>query len=254
MSDHVSEFSEKVVVVTGAGAGFGAAFSRAFAERGAAVALLDIDLNAAEHVAGAIRAQGGKAIALRCDVGDDAAVPGVFRTIAADLGGIDILINNAGLHSAEFNKGFAELGVSETRRLFDVNVFGVVNCSLAARPFMAARGGGSIVNISSIAGFGAGNTYGVSKLAVRGLTIAFSGEFAKDGVRVNAIAPGLIATDKIRADFPPEFFQRFIEMQHVKRTGEVDDIVNAALFLCSERGGFVTGETLKVAGGTTLQI
>lgn len=254
MADQAQEFAGKVAVITGAGAGFGAGFAHALAMRGAAVAVLDIDMDAARRTAASIREQGGKALEMHCDVGDDASVPRVMEKIAAEFGGIDILINNAGLHSAAFSKGFDELGLAETRRLFDVNMFGVINCALACRPFMAARGGGAVVNIASIAGFSPTTTYGVSKLAVRGVTIALSGEFAKDSIRVNAIAPGLIATDKIRADFPDEFFERFIQMQHVKRTGEVNDIVAAMLYLCSDRASFVTGETLKVAGGASLSI
>ncbi|MET0181609.1 MAG: SDR family oxidoreductase [Caulobacterales bacterium] len=254
MSNPNNEFAGKIAVVTGAGAGFGAAFCMRLASAGASVAALDIDEAAAQQTADAITKAGGKAIAAACDVGDDDGVISTIGQIAEKLGGVDILINNAGLHSAEYNIGFVQLGVARSRRLFDVNIMGVINCTLACRPFMAARGGGAILNISSISGYGSGNGYGVSKLAVRGLTIAFSGEFAKDGIRVNAIAPGLIATDKIRADFPPEFFDHFITMQHVKRTGEVQDIVEAMMFLCSDRGGFITGETLKVAGGTTLQI
>jgi 3-oxoacyl-[acyl-carrier protein] reductase len=248
------EFAGKVAVITGAGAGFGAGFSAALALRGASVAVFDIDLPAAEQTASAIRERGGAAMAVRCDVTDQTEVAGAVAKVVDAWGGVDVLINNAGLHSAEYNKSFSVLGGEKVRRLFDVNIMGVVNCSLACRPAMAARGGGVIMSLSSTAGFGSSNPYGVSKLAVRGLTVALSGEFAKDNIRVNAIAPGLIATDRIRADFPQEFFDRFLQMQHVHRTGEVEDIVQAMLYLCSDRSSFVTGETLKVGGGTNLQI
>jgi 3-oxoacyl-[acyl-carrier protein] reductase len=248
-------FDGKVAVITGAGAGFGAAFARALAQRGAAVALLDIDSAAAEHEARAIRDRGGLATGYGCDVADDAAFDDVLARIVAERGGVDILINNAGLHSAEFNKGFAELGSAASRRLIDVNIMGVVNGSVACRPVMAARGGGVILNISSIAAWSCTTAYGVSKLAVRGLTLSFAHEFAGDNIRVNAIAPGLIATDKIRGDFPPAFFDHFANtLQSVHRTGEVDDVVSAMLYLCSDQSSFVTGETLKVSGGYPLAL
>ncbi|MET0369994.1 MAG: SDR family oxidoreductase [Sphingobium sp.] len=245
-------FVGKVAIVTGAGAGFGAAFAAALAERGAVIALLDIDRAAAQGVADGI---GGDALALHCDVADSASVEAAMAQVTARFGGVDILINNAGLHSAEFNKGFAELGPEASRRLFDVNVHGVVNGSVACRASMAARGGGSIVNISSIAAWACTSAYGVSKLAVRGLTLSLAQEFAGDRIRVNAIAPGLIATDKIRGDFPQSFFDDFSNrLQLVHRTGEIDDIVAAMLYLCGSDASFVTGETLRVSGGYPLSL
>src|SRR5690606_30238125 len=137
----------------------------------------------------------------------EAAVGAAVAKVAEAFGGIDILINNAGLHSAKYNATFQALGSAEVRRLFDVNIIGVANCSLACRPVMAARGGGVMMNISSIAGYTSANPYGVSKLAVRGMTMAFAREFSEDRIRVNAIAPGLIATDVIRAEMPAELFE-----------------------------------------------
>lgn len=250
-SDPAQDFTGKVGIVTGAGAGFGAGFAHALAARGAAVVLLDIDVGAAEGVADAIRAAGGEARAVTCDVAD----PDQVAQAIDETGGLDILINNAGLHSAAYNRSFGELGHAAVRRLFDVNIMGVINCSLACRPEMARRGGGVILNIASIAAYPGLNPYGVSKLAVRGLTTAFAHEFAPDRIRVNAIAPGLIATDTIVADFPPELFAHFADtLQRVHRTGAVDDVVEAMLYFCSDRASFVTGETLKVSGGHPLAL
>ena len=171
----------------------------------------------------------------------------------ARFGGIDILINNAGKHLTKYNQPFSVLERDELRALFDVNVIGVVNCSVAARPSMAARGGGTIVNISSMASYLSGTPYSVSKLAVRGLTIAFAQEFAPDHIRVNGIAPGLMATENAMDDLPQELVDQFVnQLQLVPRLGQMDDIVRALLFLCSEDSSFVTGETLKVTGGYPL--
>src|SRR5690606_21542503 len=196
---------------------------------------------------------GKAAIPVVCDVADETSVDLAVQETIQAFGGIDLLINNAGLHSAAYNKGFRELGIAGTRRLFDVNVMGVINCTLACRESMSQRGGGAILNIASIAGYNISTTYGVSKLAVRGLTIAFAKELSPDAIRVNAIAPGLIATDTIRAEMPQSLFDQFLEMQPIKRPGEVSDIVSAMLCLRPDEASFVTGETLKVAGGDPLQ-
>jgi NAD(P)-dependent dehydrogenase (short-subunit alcohol dehydrogenase family) len=171
----------------------------------------------------------------------------------ARFGGIDILINNAGKHLMKYNQPFSVLERDEVRALFDVNVIGVVNCSVAARPSMAARGGGVIVNISSMASYLSATPYAVSKLAVRGLTIAFASEFAADHIRVNAIAPGLMATENAIADLPQSIVDDIVnEKQMIHRLGTMDDIVQAMLYLCSDESSFVTGETLRVTGGTPL--
>ena len=111
------------------------------------------------------------------------------------------------------------------------------------------------MNVSSIAGFMATSPYGVSKLAVRGLTMAFATELAGDKIRVNAVAPGLMATENALADLPQELVDRFVgELQLVKRLGQMDDIAKTVLFLCSDDASFITGETIKVSGGYPLAI
>jgi 3-oxoacyl-[acyl-carrier protein] reductase len=249
------EFAGRVAFITGAGSGFGTAFAHALCARGAAAAIIDIDLPAAERVAAQLRDAGHRAIAVQCDVADEGQVQSAVEATVAALGGIDILINNAGLHSEKYNKTFGALGGPAVRRLMDVNVMGVIYCSLACQKALAVSGSGCIVNISSIAGYMSTNAYGVSKLAVRGLTIGFAGEFAPDKIRVNAIAPGLMSTDVIRAELAPEMFTQFADnLQLIHRTGEVDDVVQAMLHLCSTRASFMTGETIKVAGGYPLSI
>jgi len=177
-----------------------------------------------------------------------------MSAVAATRGGIDILVNNAGLHSAAYNKPSAELGVARLRRLFDVNVMGVYICSLAARPAMSGRDGAAIVNLSSSAAYANRAAYGVSKLAVRGVTVQLAREFAADGIRVNAIAPGLILTDTIRAELPEDDVARVMGQQVLPRAGAERDIVDALLFLVSPASSFVTGETLRVTGGFALSV
>jgi 3-oxoacyl-[acyl-carrier protein] reductase len=243
-----------VAVITGGGRGFGQAFGVALAACGAHVVLADIDAAAAESAAAEIAAKGGSASAAACDVADEDSVAAVIDQVTARHGGIDILVNNAGLHSAAYNKPSAELGIASLRRLFDVNVMGTYICSLAARPAMSGRAGAAVVNLSSSAAYANRSAYGVSKLAVRGATTQLAREFAGDGIRVNAIAPGLIFTDTIRAELSPGDVTRVMGQQVLSREGEEQDIVDALLFLVSPAASFITGETLRVTGGFALSV
>ncbi len=249
-----SEHRHRVAFITGGGRGFGKAFGNALAERGARVVLADIDLAAAEEAAIELRKKGGEVLPLACNVADEAQVAeAIARTVEA-YGGIDILINNAGLHSVAYNQPLATLGIARLRQLFDVNVMGAMICSLAARPVMANRENASIINISSVAAFGCPTAYGVSKLAVRGLTITIAREFKFDGIRANAIAPGLIFTDTIRAELPKHQIDLVMSQQILDREGEERDIVEMMLYLVSNKASFITGETFRVSGGFSLYV
>jgi 3-oxoacyl-[acyl-carrier protein] reductase len=248
------DYDGRTAIVTGGSRGLGVAFVRALAERGAHVALFDVDGEEARTAAAGLRQAGFSATAYQCDVADERQVSEHVAAVVADHGGIDILINNAGLHSVEYNRPMVELGVDRLRHLFDVNVNGIMICTLAARHSMVGRSGAVILNISSNASYPCTTGYGVSKLAVRGLTAAFAHEFAGLGIRVNAIAPGLTFTETIRAELPPETVARVMDLQLLKREGAVGDIVEAMLFLCSERAAFITGATLRVDGGALLNV
>jgi NAD(P)-dependent dehydrogenase (short-subunit alcohol dehydrogenase family) len=241
------EFEGRAAVITGGGRGFGKAFGLALAERGAAVALIDVDLPAAEQAAAEI---GGKARAFAGDVTDPERMQAVMDEVAREHGGIDILVNNAGLHSQSYSRPITEMGVEKTARLFQVNIMGIVICTMAAKEAMSGRKGASIVNIASSAAYPPSTAYGVSKLAARGLTLAFSRELGPLGVRVNAIAPGLIFTDTIRAELSQENIKMVMAQQVLKREGAERDIVDALLYLVSDKASFVTGETLRVTGGS----
>lgn len=239
----------KVAVVTGGARGFGKSFGDALAQEGTFVALIDRDATEVEAAAADIRSKGGLATGFAGDVTDEARMGAVMQDIASAHGGIDIVINNAGLHSDEYSQPIEVMGAAKVRRLFDVNIMGTVIVTLAAKPFMEGRAGTSIVNIASSAAHMGGTAYGTSKLAVAGLTITFAREFAAAGVRVNAISPGLILTDTIRDELPEATKARVKAMQFLDAYGEEQDIVEAMLYLTSDRARFITGETLRVTGG-----
>ncbi len=248
------EHDGKVAIITGGGRGFGKAFGHALAAHGAHVYLLDIDLAAAEAAAAEIQGLGGLATGLACDVADEQPFQAIVTSIVARHGGVDILINNAGLHSTEYNQCVANLGIDKIRRLFDVNVMGVLIGSIAAREAMSGRLGAAIVNVSSVGAYQCGTIYGVSKLGVIGLTMNLAKEFAGEGIRVNAIAPGMIMTDTIAAEFPPAAIAMVRQQQFLDQAGEEADVVEAMLYLVSSRSKFTTGETLRISGGMSVSV
>jgi NAD(P)-dependent dehydrogenase (short-subunit alcohol dehydrogenase family) len=246
-------FANRTAVITGGAVGFGRAFARALAADGASVVIADVDVETAEHTAAELNSAGGRAIAVSCDVADPAQVDAAVAAASGQFGGIDIVINNAGLHLMKYNQPFTALSRKEIRDLFDVNVMGVINVTLACRDSMRERGGGVVLNISSMAGYLSATPYAVSKLTVRGLTVAFATELAPDRIRVNAIAPGLMNTESALADLPTTLIDEFVhKRQLVHRLGTMDDVVSAMLFLCSDEASFITGETVKVSGGYPL--
>ncbi|MDO8733293.1 MAG: SDR family oxidoreductase [Actinomycetota bacterium] len=245
----------KVAFITGGAIGFGYAFAEALAAEGAAVVIAEINMPAAEEAVAKLQSAGYRALAVDCDVASAEAVDAAVAKTIAEFGGVDILINNAGLHLTKYNLPFSTLDRADVRALFDVNLMGVVNCNLACLESMRSRGGGNIISLSSMASNSSTSPYGVSKLAVRGLTIAFAREFADAGIRVNAISPGLMATPSAMADLPEPMITSIVnDMQSIHRLGSIADIVNMMLFLISEEGSFITGETYRVSGGAALSI
>lgn len=245
----MGEWQGRTALITGGGRGFGKAFGTALAKAGAHAVLVDVDKEAAHDAAAEIRMAGGSAEGLCGDVTDEAGMAEVMAKAAAMNAGIDLLINNAGLHSDEYGQPIGKLGLAKMRRLFDVNVMGVVCCTLAAVPYMKGRVGASIVNISSSAAHLGGSPYGDSKLAVAGLTITLARELGTDGIRVNAVSPGLILTETIARELPEATKMRVKAMQMIDLDGHEDDVVEALMYLASRKARFVTGEIVRVTGG-----
>jgi len=240
------------VLVTGAARGLGRAFALAFAERGDTVAAADLDADAAAETA---RLAGGGAIGLRVDVADAESVRAVVDAVASQLGGVDVLVNNAGLYAGLRRGPFHELDEGEWDRVMAVNVKGTWLCASACVPHMRRAGGGAIVNIASTtalngsAGFA---HYVASKGAVIALTRSMAREVGPLGIRVNAIAPGFTLTEASRELFAgegidPETYA--LDRGSLKRPAQPDDVVGAALWLAGEGAGYVTGQTVVVDGG-----
>jgi 3-oxoacyl-[acyl-carrier protein] reductase len=244
--------NKKVAVVTGAGHGMGRAYAEGLAREGASVLVTDIDGEAAHTVAKDIDDHGGAAVAVRCDIADDAQVQSAADTAVERFGGIDILVNNAALHFTKWTGPFSSFTLAEIGSLFDVNVLGVVRMTQACRPSMTQRGGGVVVNISSTSGYSSHSPYGVTKLSVRGLTVAFARELGPSGIRVNGIAPGIVYTESAISAVGDERLAEHRSGQVLDHRGETRDVVETMLFLVSDDARMITGETIKVAAGLIL--
>ncbi len=247
-------FSGQVALVTGAAAGIGRATALAFAQQGLKVVLADIDEAGIRDGAETIRAAGGEAIAVRCDVTRDEQVKELIEQTLAQFGRLDYAFNNAGI---EIEQGrLAEGSEAEFDAIMGVNVKGVWLCMKHQLPVMLAQGGGAIVNTASVAGLGAApkmSIYAASKHAVIGLTKSAAIEYAKKQIRVNAVCPAVIDTDMFRRAYEadPRKAEFAAAMHPVGRIGKVDEIAAAVLYLCSDGAAFTTGHALAVDGGAT---
>lgn len=251
----MSRLAGRVAAITGGGAGIGVEYARALLDEGVDVALIDRDGDLVAATARELEDAGeGRVLAVAADVTDEEAVDSAAAEVEKAFGRLDILINNAGLHLPEWNKQPTLLDNDRWRRLLDVNVVGIVNVTRAFRPLLSAAPAAVVVNQGSMAGHRPTSSYGISKLAVRGLTVALATELAADGIRVVSLAPGAVATEGVLASVPKDRLDALVDIQLVPRLAEPADLVGPLLFLCSEESAFITGETLCPSGGYALQV
>lgn len=241
----------KVSIITGAAQGIGLATALKFAHEGAIVALCDVKQAAVDAAVAQFQATGAQAVGFVVDVTQRDMVDGAVKAVIEKFGRIDVLVNNAGItQDARLQK----MTLEQFDRVIDVNLRGVFHCAQAVTDTMVAQGSGVILNASSVVGiygnFGQTN-YAATKFGVIGFTKTWSRELGPKGIRVNAVAPGFIATP-ILDSMPDKVIEDMISRVPLKRLGRAEDIANVYAFLASDEAAYVNGAVLEVSGGMTV--
>ncbi|MFF0612345.1 3-oxoacyl-ACP reductase FabG [Nocardia tengchongensis] len=247
----------KVAVVTGAARGIGAGTAARLAADGFAVAIVDLDEAACKDAVDAIAAAGGTAIAVGCNVTDENQVAAAFERIAAELGSVDVLVNNAGVLRDNL---LFKMSVDDWDLVMSVHLKGAFLCTREAQKYMVKQKSGKIVNTSSVSALGARGqaNYSAAKMGIQGLTRTLAMELGPFGINVNAVAPGFIVTEMTDATAarvgvsPEEFRAEAAKITPLRRVGKPADIANVVSFLVSDDASFVTGQTIYVDGGRRL--
>lgn len=237
----------KTAVITGGTRGIGFAIAKTFLDNGANVAVAGSRQETVDKALGQLTEYGGRVMGICPDLCDPEAVGAAFAGVKEKFGSLDILVNNAGISS---RTSLYDYTVEEFGKIFDLNVKALFVCAQAAARIMKGQGGGVILNTSSmVSEFGqpSGSGYPASKFAVNGLTRSWARELAKDQIRVNAVAPGVTATDMVSA-LPKEMVDRISAGIPLGRVGQPEDVANAFLYLASDQASYVTGTILKVDG------
>jgi 3-oxoacyl-[acyl-carrier protein] reductase len=242
---------EKVGIVTGGAKGIGKATSVLFAKEGAKVVVADVDEIAGVNTIEEIKGFGGEAIFVKTDVADLESVKTMAQTCISTYGKIDILINNAGIIR---DQTLLKMSPEEFEAVINVNLTGVFNCTKVVAEYMVQQGSGVILNASSIVAlygnFGQTN-YVASKSAVIGMTKVWARELGPKGIRVNAVAPGFIATEMTQG-VPEKVKQMIIEKTPLKRMGTPEEVAKVYLFLASDDASFINGAVISVDGGLVI--
>lgn len=250
------DLTGKIVIVTGGGSGIGESISLVLAKHGANVQIIELNKDNAEQVAERIKKSGGEAKSFACNVANQEEVIKVVDEIYNENGQLDILINNAGIaHIGNVEK----TSEADLDRIYNVNIKGVYNCLNACIPKMKASGGGSIINMASIAsylGIPDRFAYSMSKGATMAMTYSVACDYIKDNIRCNAIAPARVHTPFVDGflskNYPgkeKEMFETLSQTQPIGRMGKPEEIAHLTLYLCSDEASFITGSIYPIDGG-----
>ena len=253
----MQKLTNKTVIVTGGGGGIGGATCKRFAQEGARVAVFDMNLTTAQGVVDSITAAGGQAAAFQCDITDRAQIDAAVAATEAQLGPIDVLVNNAGW---DIFKPFTKTVPAEWDKLIAINLTGALHMHHAVLPGMVARGGGRIVNIASDAARGGSSgeaVYAACKGGLVALSKTLAREHARHNITVNVVCPGptdtaLLAGFAEGAANPEKLMDAFKKAIPLGRLGQPDDLAGAIVFFGSNDAAFITGQVISVSGGLTM--
>jgi len=245
-------FENKLVAITGAAGGMGQAFARRFAAEGASLILTDVDERGLEQAAATLRAQGASCSTYRIDLAVEVEIHEFASRIGAQHAQLDVLVNNAGLAYGEVAHSFEALSQAKWLRFLSVNSVAPLLLAQALRAPLA-KAHGAVLNLSSMASYIPATAYGVTKAALNAMTYGMANVFGADGIRVNAIAPGVMETPAARANLPPGTYERVQSQQVLKLDGTADDIAALGAFLASDDGRFITCEVVSCDGGNRMR-
>lgn len=245
----------KVAIVTGAGQGIGRGYALALGREGASVVVADVNAPLGEETTELVKKNGGSALFVETDVTSEASTAAMAQAAVNEFDRIDILVNNAGLWGGLKFQSPEEITTETWNRVMSVNVTGVWLCTKAVVPVMEQQGGGVIVNQSSVGAYVGGpllSHYCTSKGAVNAFTKAMAKDLGESGIRVNALAPGVIATESTLTTASEDLLDMLEMQQCIKRKGTTEDLVGPMLFLASDASRFMTGQVIAVDGGLVL--